>query len=324
MGNNSTGRAPRPAPALPLSFVFAFVAACSPDQGPAPNLSAASIAAASALAGNAPQLAVCELLPSSPLPAPTAESLVRTTEPPRRHDAVALGRSAASWIDDSFTQTLAAEGTARHDFAASTDRDAIELVMVGRANFAVIGGQLSDRDLRAGLRETRVGVELYGLAVPVDSPVRSMSRSQLREVLTGQVTSWQQLGFDGGAIVCVVPADRNLAERAAKALIPGDAFASTSVRVADDLHVADQLLQQPNAIAVVRVTKGPREPGQKLLQIDWCPPTLEAFGYGTYPFGLPMTVVCAGPLNPAASDFVRFARSESGQELLGRSLLLLP
>lgn len=177
--------------------------------------------------------------------APMFESapIERVAQAARKKLRVVVGFNAKTSIDGkleaAYAETLTDESV---ETLLTTDREAVELLMVGRAAFGVIGGTLSPREIRAGLRQTQIGVELFALSASPLSSVRSLTKQQVRQIFTGQVTDWQQLGFDGGPIVPVIPSDRTMAERAQRTLIPGDKFASTCVRVASERHVADQLL----------------------------------------------------------------------------------
>lgn len=222
------------------------------------------------------------------------------------------GRMQSAYSDSLTTEKINA--------IVTSDREAVENLMVGRARFGLIGGSLSQREIRAGLRQTQIGVELFALSVSPLSSIRSLTPAQVRKIFTGQVTDWQQLGFDGGPIVPVVPSDRTMAARAERTLIAGDKFASTCVRVRSERHVADQLLQHRGAIGIIRITAQPREQGQKLLEIDWTPPTPTAFGYGTYPYGIPLQLVTSGQPDKHARNFLDFAQSAEGRGLLARTL----
>jgi phosphate transport system substrate-binding protein len=258
-------------------------------------------------------------VPAQPAPLFESAPVAAPTPAPTR---IALGNNARQVFDAPLQRAFTAlQADRTPTFAPCTDRDAIELLLVGRAEYAVIGEQLSAREQQAGLHQTRLGIELFALAVAPEAPVRSLTRSQVRQVFTGQVTEWRQLGFDGGTIVVVVPSDAKLAERASRALIPGDGFVAGAVRVASDLHVADQLLQHKGAIGIVRVTAS-KPSGMKLLPIDWCPPTAEAFGYGTYPFGVPLHLVTAGPVAGEAQRFLEFVRGDAAREQLAARLAL--
>jgi phosphate transport system substrate-binding protein len=321
VGKNQTTLRERSAVAL---LLFAH-AACGLGADPDPRVIAARLDASRGPARQAfdgPVPVVAELTIEPP-PAPLAEASLRQDLPERRATPVAVGRNAVHAIDSEVQRAFAAaQPGLENGFVAAGDREALELLLVGRADFGVVGAQLSMREQQAGLRQTRLGVELFALVVSPDVAVRSLSSLQVRQVLTGEVTHWQQLGYAGGAIVVVVPADRDLADRAARVLMPGDAFASSAVGVASERHVVDQLLQNPGAVAVVRLLDQPMESGQKLLQIDWCAPTADAFDYGTYPYGLAVHLVTAGPPAGPGQQFLDFARSEAGRALLRRTLLV--
>lgn len=327
MRNNST--IARDWGCYPVVMCAAVLAACStdpdPDPGEAWRRQSSQPQARLAVVDDSP-VAVSVALDGyfAAAPSPLVE-VSRQAVVERDRLVVALGRRAAACVDGATEQAFAgANPDLAGSFLACPDRDAVEQVLVGRVDFALLGGSLSAREMHAGLRQTRIGVELFALAVAPDFPARSLTRAQVRQVLTGQVTDWQQLGYDRGPVVAVVPADRELADRAAEALILGDAFAAGAVRVASERHVADQILRNRGAIGVVRVTGHPLEAEQRLLQIDWITPSLETFTYGTYPFGMPVHVVTSGQPADTALRFLQFARSEGGASLFGRTLSLQP
>ncbi len=253
--------------------------------------------------------------------APLAEAMVRIAQPTERHVVIGIGQNVAD-VFDARIETAMLEGCPgmRGSFTGFTDRDVVDSLLAGQIDFGVIGGQLSMREQQAGLRQTRVGLEIYALAVAPDSPLRSLTPQQVRQIFTGQVTEWARLGLPGGRIVPVVPAETKLADRAARAMIPGDAFAATATRVGSDRHVADQTLQNPGAIGIVRITDVEIEPGLKLLPVDWIPPSFDAAVAGAYPFAMPVHFVSSGVPSGDAQQFAAFVQSDSCLERLGRSM----
>lgn len=321
MGKNGTNAAARGAAVL-----CAFAAAACSGEGPDPRAIARRLfdAPPARSEDRGPMPVVASFAPfdaPGAQPAPAGET--RPQVLPQHRATMLVGHHAADAMDTPLGRAFAAAG-AGHDLAPMPcpDRDAIEQMMQGRADFAVIGGNLSVRDQQAGLRQTRLGVELFALAVAAPSPVRSLTSSQVRKVLTGEVRSWNELGYAGGAVVVYVPADGGRRERAAKVLIPGDALATSCIATDDDQ--LPQVLGNPGALGVVRVGAEPPGDGVRLLQIDWSAPTLDAFVFGAYPFAMPVTLVTAGQPAGVAGDFLAFARSPQGSTLLRRSLLPTP
>jgi len=306
--------------------LFGLAVACSPGSDPDPGDVRRELERAGALpvaSEEEPEAASVALGQVSAAPAPMGETATREQLVERRPVVAAVGRDASHCFDSTVEKAFAAVcPDLGGSFLACSDRDATGLVQAGRADFGLHGGNLTARDLHAGLRQTRVGLELFALAVAPDFPARSLTRVQVRQVLTGQVGDWKELGFDVGPVVVVVPSDLRLAERAARTLILGDDFGGRAVRVASDRHVADQILRHKGAIGVVRPTARALEPEMRLLQIDWTMPSGEAYGYGTYPWAIPVHVVTAGLPEGPALRFVQFLQGDEGRELLGRTLLL--
>ncbi|MEZ6038633.1 MAG: substrate-binding domain-containing protein [Planctomycetota bacterium] len=257
--------------------------------------------------------------PAAPSGEPARSQLLR------ERVVVAVGENAAGSVDAPMRDAFARfEPRLAGDYLEVTDRDAVEMLLLGKVDLALIGGKLSPRDVEAGLHSETLGVELFALVVAPGSPVRTLTAAQVRQVFTGRLRDWSELGFAPGAIVPVVPSQRALAERAQRALMPGDAFAPECVRVADERHVVDQLLREPGAIGIVRLDGVQREQGQQLLQIDWVEPSLDNFNNGNYPFGVPLQLVTSGRGSPRAEALLDFSRSESGRRLFGRTLATAP
>jgi hypothetical protein len=239
--------------------------------------------------------------PAAPVP---AGEIARADLPPAvmpeaPRAVLALGRTAlglGAATPDGLLADIGCTAT------AMDDRDAIELVLAGRAAFAVVGQQPSAHDLGAGLRGTLLGVELWSLAVPAGSPLTSLRTEQVRAVLTGQARTWQELGFQGGAITLVVPDERQAAERAARALLPGDALAAAAMRVAGDDAVLDQVARVDGALGVVRAAVAERSPAVRLLRLEGVAPSFAAFAQGQYPAGVPLVVVAAAGAPAAAAQ----------------------
>lgn len=333
MGNNRTVAAGR---TLGAACLWVVAAGCAAGEDPDPRAIAAALGTAE-LRVSTPRGPVLEVASGAlrnelagasfavPAPAGEVRAMVRTELAAVPEAAIVVGLQAAHVFDRSLGEAfLASVGEVTGKPVPTSDREAVELLMLGRADFGVIGGTVSAREQQAGARQTQLGVELFALSMAPNGPVRSLSHHQVRQIFTGQITHWHQLGHNGGKITALVPSERTLAERAQRVLIPGDAFAASCEKVASEKQLVDQLLGQPGAIGVLRVTQAPREAGQQLLMIDWGPPTIDAFGLGTYPFGIPVQLVTSGHPAGLASQFLGFARSAKGRAMLGRTLSLLP
>lgn len=264
---------------------------------------------------------VCHFAEPSSMPMAESASASEQAQQVIGELRVVVGDNASASFDISF-QSAFSDTTEKRigQRIQSSDREAIELLMIGRADFGLIGGSLSNRDINSGLQQTQVGIELYALSVSPMSSVRSLSSSQVRQVFAGQVTNWQQLGFHAAPIVAMIPDDELFAERAQQTLMNEHSFASTCLPVGSEQEVADKLRKSPGAIGIVRVTPNADWTGHKLIQVDWTPPTVKAFASGAYKFGIPVQLVTQGKPDNTAIDFIRFAKSPEGRALLAETL----
>jgi hypothetical protein len=261
-------------------------------------------------------------LPSAP-PAPIGEVRLDPAPGASAGETFVVGDGARRVFDAETIAAFAGWCGARADERPNaSDRDAALNVQQGRAAFAVVASPLSANERKAGLHETPVAVELFALACSAHAPLQSLSKSQMRKILTGELTDWNQLGCGAGPITVYVPSERGLAERAALAMIPGDPFATRCVALAEnELATA---LAQPNALGVVRVGRGSLPANVKALAIDWSPATIEAFRAGAYRFGATVSLATLGAPGGAAARFLSSCHSHDGAAALARAALVAP
>lgn len=130
-----------------------------------------------------------------------------------------------------------------------------EIAMMTRAPNAAerdAGWQLGDLESP----DQEFVVALDGLAIVVDpsNPVRSLSVAQLREVLTGRITDWSQLGGRSGAIQLHVVAAPSGNRDFLRERVLGSAPLAGNVRTAPNLtQAARAVAGHADALAVVGV-----------------------------------------------------------------------
>lgn len=296
-------------------MIATVFAGCGKELGP-PSDELLSTAPTS-IVGIEPFCAEVAAQAATPPAAPAAEGAPRrAVTMMARH--VAMGRAARSLGGDALLAPMSREYLVTQAIVA--DRDAIELLVLGKTDFALAGAQLSQRDRELGLRETLLGVELFALVVAEDTPLPGLRADVLRRLLTGAVRDRAELGLPAGPVVLGVPADREQRDRAAHLFIAGDPFAATAVPIDGDRGAFDLLLREPFAIAVVHVAAMAQATGIRPLEIDGARPTLEAFALGIYPYGVPLQLITAGEPRQPAAQIIESVRN--GDSVLAPERLL--
>jgi hypothetical protein len=186
-----------------------------------------------------------------------------------------------------------------------SDRDAVELVLLGRRGFALSSADPFLREKQAGLVASFVAVELVAAVVERNSPVFDLSSNQLRRIATGQVTRWSELGFDGDEVTVLAPRDPAIRERVARAMFRGDSIHPSAVLFDEQRNVLDQLLRVRGAIALVALDRNrtfENNPDVRIVTLDGLAPDVATYRNGAYPYGTPLMLVTPGYMQGAAQD----------------------
>ena len=281
---------------------------------PEPDPNAAELAVADAGATPPIEPLHATWLTGQAAPAPAGEARPAAAAIPPTIDFAASPTALPVWRDAGLASFALGCGVQPMAPPCASDRDAVRRVLDGAAEFAVVAGPLHAGDGAAGAIASPVGVELYALVVAAQNPLPSLTRQQVRHLLTGEAPDWRDLGTGAGAMVVYVPRDADVAERATGVLIPGDRFSRACIPLAG--AELPQALAQPNAIGVVRLGRGPLPATLRAVPIEWNPPTVDAWRMGAYAYGLPFAVVTAGAPQGAAARMLARLRDADGAAAL--------
>lgn len=160
-------------------------------------------------------------------------------------------------------------------------------------------------------------VALDGIAVVVNksNPISKLSKKQVRDIYTGKITDWSQLGGNPGKIVAV---SRDTASGTFEAfgvlvmnnekVIPG------ALMQASNQGVAQIIAQTPAAIGYVGLGFMSKE--LKPIEIDGVMPSNETVLSGKYPVTRPLFMYTSGKPQGILKEFLDFIKSKRGQELV--------
>jgi PBP superfamily domain len=265
------------------------------------------------------------LIRAEPGEAPPAP-LVETSrgEDPRRHRlGLAMSRGLLEITGPDFADRVrAAVPDLELLLTATGDRDAIDLVRVGRQDAALVLGDLSPRDVQSGLQQVWLGSEVFAVAAAAGNQVTNLSPGQLRGMLTGHLNTWAKLGGSAGAVQLVLPEAPERLQRAAHVLLPGDSLAMRCVRTETDQAVFEQIRRRPGAAGLITLTAAPRDNDIRLLTVDKVPPMAETFAVGTYPYGLKLLLVTSGSPGDLAEMLLGYLRTPEGKEPFAQRLVV--
>ena len=206
-------------------------------------------------------------------------------------------------------------------------RAAMADVFANRADLAVIGREIEQVERQAAT-EARIDMEAYrwardGVAVIVHpaNPVNQLSFDDLREILTGESTSWGEFGGPDRRVVPVIEAPtQSLTQYVARQILEREDIVTAAVLAEDDSAVIAHVARTPDALGFV--SQSSLQPGVKVLAVSrakglpYVELDAETVYHRDYPLTRSYNLVTRVPGVKLGQGFITFALSEPGQRLV--------
>ena len=162
-----------------------------------------------------------------------------------------------------------------------------------------------------------IGTYCVAVVVNASNPLTNLTRAQVRDVFTGAIQNWKELGGPDAPIRLYI-----------RDPVSGTYLGFKELAMEDKPYASEQnLFTNYDGIvaAVARDTNGigysgfnlTHQPGIKAVAIDDIEPTDAAVNQGKYPYARALHLYTnQGKERPVAMDFIRFVQSPQGQEVL--------
>jgi phosphate transport system substrate-binding protein len=229
----------------------------------------------------------------------------------------------------------------------------IRMLLDGQLTFAQSSRPLTDEEYQRAqqrgfsLQQVPVAIEGLAIAVNPNLPVAGLTLSQLRDIYTGQITNWQQVG---GPDLAIVPFSRRLEDGGTVEffmdnVLDGAAFGNTVQQVSNTTDALRRLANTPGGIyyasapeVVPQCTVKPLPLARQsnefvapyqapLIMPEQCPTqrnqlNVEAFRSGQYPITRQLFVVIkqnGGIDQQAGEAYASLLLTTQGQTLLAQA-----
>src|SRR5438874_1309898 len=165
-------------------------------------------------------------------------------------------------------------------------------------------------------KETIVAYD--GIAVIVNSanPVKALTKKQVEQIFTGDVTDWSAVGGSGGKISAYTrnTSSGTYSEFKELAMKKRD-YAPDSQKMAGNEQIASEVSKNPNGAGYVGLAYT-KASGIKVVPIDNTMPSKESVLGKTYPYARPTFYYTNGEPSGLAKQFVDFTVSDAGQKIV--------
>lgn len=157
-----------------------------------------------------------------------------------------------------------------------------------------------------------------GMAVIVNAsnPVKTLTKRQVEQIFTGDVSDWSAVGGKPGAFSIYTrnTSSGTYSDWKDLAMKKRD-YASTSQKMAGNEQIAAEVGKNPNGIGYVGVAYI-NAPGVKVIPIEGHLPTKDEVLSKKYPYARPNFYYTNGEPSGEAAKFIEFTHSEAGQKIV--------
>lgn len=159
----------------------------------------------------------------------------------------------------------------------------------------------------------------YGVAVVVHpaNPVRNLSGSQVRDVFAGIAQNWEDVGGPEVPVRIHIRGPGSATHAAFREMaLEHRSYAASATMHDSYAAIVEAVRQDSNAVGFVSMSLAEHS-GLKALSINHRSPSVLSVNEGQYPYARGMRL-CTNKArqSPAATAFIRFAQSPSGQKVI--------
>jgi phosphate transport system substrate-binding protein len=210
------------------------------------------------------------------------------------------------------TFDIAAEGSAT-GFAALIDKTAA----IGMASRPAKPEEIANGKTKGvELKETIVAYDGIAVIVNTASSIKGLTKKQVEQIFTGEITDWSAVGGSGGKISVYTrnTSSGTYAEFKELAMKKRD-YAKDSQKLAGNEQIAQEVGKNPNGVGYVGLAYT-KAGGIKVVPIDGASPSKESVLAKSYPYARPTFFYTNGNPTGVVKDFIDFTAAPDGQKIV--------
>ncbi|MDQ6860861.1 MAG: phosphate ABC transporter substrate-binding protein [Verrucomicrobiota bacterium] len=212
------------------------------------------------------------------------------------------------------TFDIAAEGSTT-GIAAITDGTAQIGMSSRRAKPAEVGAASAKG---VTMKPTIVAYDGIAVIVNANNPVKTLTKKQVEQIFTGEVTDWSAVGGSGGKISIYTrnTSSGTYSDFKELAMKKRD-YAGGSQKMAGNEQIAAEVGKNANGVGYCGMAYT-KAPGVKALPIDGVLPSVQSVQGKSYPYARPTFYYTNGEPSGLAKQFLDFTIGPAGQKIVGQ------
>jgi phosphate transport system substrate-binding protein len=199
----------------------------------------------------------------------------------------------------------------------------LDALIAGKANIAGVSRALNTKERNEKLSANTIGYDTIGIFVHKSNPLKGLTKQQLKDIFTGKISNWKELGGNNAPIVPIIgdaAQKRGSTDFFREIVLEGIPFGSFENRKFPR-DQAEELTKREYGISYISVclleTLGSSTRNSiRSVTVNQVAATESNVRNGSYPLSRPLLLVTKGVPKGAARDFINFMQSNEGQSLV--------
>ncbi|MGC9517514.1 MAG: phosphate ABC transporter substrate-binding protein [Methanomicrobiales archaeon] len=186
----------------------------------------------------------------------------------------------------------------------------------GTADIGTSSRELKDDEKNQDLKTYQIGRDGIVVAVNKENPVSDLTSDQIKDIFSGKITNWKELGGPDATINVIAREEGSGTRDAFEELVMGkdtkvksDAIIQSSTEA-----VKQSVAQDPNAIGYISLAH--MSDDVKALKVDGVEPSQATVQDGTYKIARPFLFITKGEPTGAVKAFIDWVLSAEGQKVV--------
>src|ERR1700716_3485473 len=210
------------------------------------------------------------------------------------------------------------------DIAAEGSTTGLAAIIDGTAQIGMSSRRAKPPEIGAAsgkgvnMKPTIVAYDGIAVIVNANNPIKALTKKQVEQIFTGEVTDWSAVGGSGGKISVYTrnTSSGTYSDFKELAMKKRD-YAGGSQKMAGNEQIAAEVGKNPNGVGYVGLAYT-KAGGIKVIPIDGVLPSVQSVHAKTYPYARPTFYHTNGEPTGLAKQFLDFTISAAGQKIVAQ------
>lgn len=233
--------------------------------------------------------------------------------PAGHHDVPVLRYTGSSTIAQFIRDAEPAYGKVRFTLNTEPESTGGELALLsGETDLAGVAARPSPETLNKGVAVSSIGQDAIAVVINQANPITGLTRDQLREIFSGKIRNWKEVGGPNLAIKSYIVGPASATRKVFRSAVLGEADYAGCELVQPDSAIPMNVEAEAGAIGHVSFAFLVQCGHVKALAVDGQPPSPSN---ADYPISRPLYLLW-WPGRAQVADFISWTRSSEARAIL--------